>query len=130
MESSATVSGEVLRSHCQYVAMNYLKDNFPPDRVAQMDSYLKSERSIVTKTHKRYITIPSAKRLRGEDFIQYAEDKMEGGKTFEEAFQPTAIKPETVETVMPGNLILVGNSMPQDPNLVIHVQNGPEMPMM
>ena len=124
------MGNDSLRTHCHYIAMNYLKDNFPPDRVAQMESYLKADRSIVSKTHKRYITIPSAKRLRGEDFMQYTEDKMEEGKTFEEPFQPTTIKPETVETVMPGNLILVGNSMPQDPNLVIHVQNGPEMPMM
>ena len=121
---------EVLRSHSQYLTLNYLKDHFSNERVTQLRAYLKSERSISARTHKRYITIPSVKRLRGEDFtVQYGdEEKME--KPFEEQFASQPIKTEGGDGVMNGNLILVGNPVPQEQSLVINVHSNSEMPMM
>ena len=125
------MAADVLRSHCQFLAFNYLKENFSPERVAQLRAYLKSERSISARTHKRYITIPSAKRPRGEDFtITYGEEGKLEEKAFEEQFPASTMKNEGVDNVMNGNLILVGNPVPQESNLVINVQNGGEMPMM
>ena len=51
-------------------------------------------------------------------------------KPFEEQFPASTMKNEGVDNVMSGNLILVGNPVPQESNLVINVQNGGEMPMM
>ncbi|KAK8796112.1 hypothetical protein JH06_2783 [Blastocystis sp. subtype 4] len=130
-DNSLNVAADVLRSHCQFLAFNYLKENFSPERVAQLRAYLKSERSISARTHKRYITIPSAKRPRGEDFtITYGEEAKLEDKPFEEQFPASTMKNEGVDNVMSGNLILVGNPVPQESNLVINVQNGGEMPMM
>lgn len=109
--------------------MNYVKENFPEEQVAQLRSYMKSDRSIASRSHKRYITIPSAKRMRTEDFIQYPGDKMDE-KTFDEQFQTPGMKGDAVENVMPENIILVGNAMAQGPNIVLNVPNGPEMQIM
>lgn len=62
--------------------------------------------------------------------MTYGEEGKLEEKTFEEQFPTATIKNEGVDNVMNGNLILVGNPVPQESNLVINVQNGGEMPMM
>lgn len=61
--------------------------------------------------------------------MQYGdEEKME--KPFEEQFASQPIKTEGGDGVMNGNLILVGNPVPQEQSLVINVHSNSEMPMM
>ena len=60
--------------------------------------------------------------------MQYGdEEKME--KPFEQ-FTSQPIKTEGGDGVMSGNLILVGNPVPQEQSLVINVHSNSEMPMM
>ena len=50
-------------------------------------------------------------------------------KPFEQ-FTSQPIKTEGGDGVMSGNLILVGNPVPQEQSLVINVHSNSEMPMM
>lgn len=55
-------SYDVLRGHCLYTTLAYLKEHFPKERVDLMEKSMKSDKSGNTKVRKRYLKVPSGKR--------------------------------------------------------------------
>ena len=55
-------SSDVVRYHCMYMALTYLKEHFPKERVDLMEKSMKSDKSGNTKVRKRYLKVPSGKR--------------------------------------------------------------------
>ena len=55
-------SYDVLRGHCLYTTLAYLKEHFPKERVDIMEKYIKSEKTMPSKVRKRYVKVPSGKR--------------------------------------------------------------------
>lgn len=125
------MGAEVMKAHCQYVAFNYLKENFSKERVDQMRAFIKSERSMNARSHKRYVIIPSSKRPRTEEMTMQFTD--EGLKSAEESYDKQypqhPVKAEPVDAAMPSNLILVGSNQTAETPMVMPVQNN-EMPML
>lgn len=121
----------MMKAHCQYVAFNYLKETFSKERVDQMRSFIKSERSMNARSHKRYVIIPSAKRQRTEELtMQFPDEGMKGAEEgFVKSYPQQAVKAEAVENPMQGNLILVGGNQPADAPMVMPVQSN-EMPLL
>ena len=47
--------------------ITFLRDHFPKERVDVLEQYLREEKSLTSKTRKRYAKMPSGKRLRYQD---------------------------------------------------------------
>ena len=45
-----------------FLALTYLKDQYPKERVDAMEDYLKTDRSSSSKNRKRYVKVASGKR--------------------------------------------------------------------
>ena len=54
----------MVENHCIFAALTYLKEKYPPERVALVEKYISSERSSSHKARKRYVKVPSGKRQR------------------------------------------------------------------
>lgn len=54
---------EIVRGHCAFSALSYLKDHFPKERVDVMEHYLNAEKASNSKARKRYMKVPSGKRV-------------------------------------------------------------------
>lgn len=114
------VSPDVVRNHCQFLALNYLKENYPKEKVEQLRSYLRSERTISTRSHKRYITFSSSKRQRTENMnVQYSVE--EEPTNNQEQYTQAPVKEETGDAVMPNNVVLVAPSQPPDQAVIMPV---------
>ena len=100
--------------------MNYLKDNYPKDKVEQLRSYLRSERSISTSSHKSYITFSSSKRPRTENMnVRYSVEE-EPANT-QEQYTQAPVKEETGDAVIPNNVVLVAPSQPPEQTVIMPV---------
>ena len=100
--------------------MNYLKDNYPKDKVEQLRSYLRSERSISTRSHKRYITFSSSKRPRTENMnVRYSVEEEHANTQGQYTQAP--VKEETGDAVIPNNVVLVAPSQPPEQTVIMPV---------
>ena len=73
-------SGEIVRGHCMFLTLSYLKEHYPKERVDIMEQYLKEEKSMNSKPRKRYLKMPSGKRPRFDvppgDYRMVASNEM------------------------------------------------------
>lgn len=53
----------MLRYHCAYMALSYLRENFSKERVDVMEKSLKNEKVTTSKARKRYMKVPSGKKV-------------------------------------------------------------------
>ena len=107
----------------QMLAIESIKNHFPKDKVDQLRNYIKSERMLSTRSHKRYITFPSSKRPRTEELApQYS---VEEAAKLNESFVQPPVKPETVEAVMPSNVVLVNPTQPSEQTVIMPVNIPP-----
>ena len=71
---------EIVRGHCMFLTLSYLKEHYPKDRVDMMEQYLKEEKSLNSKPRKRYLKMPSGKRSRFDvpsgDYNMVASNEM------------------------------------------------------
>lgn len=63
-------STDMLKGHCIYSTLAYLKEHFSKERVDIMEQYLKNEKSAPPKARKRYVKVPSSKRIHYMDNTQ------------------------------------------------------------
>lgn len=60
-------SADMLKGHCLYSTLAYLKEHFSKERVDIMEQYIKNEKAAPQKARKRYVKVPSSKRIRYMD---------------------------------------------------------------
>ena len=91
-----------------------MNKHFPKDKVDRLAEYIK-DTGLNSRPHKRYITL-NTKRPRTEELTQTFDDhsKIPSLLTSEQA-----IKPENVEAVMPGNVVLVASAQPTEQNVIM-----------
>lgn len=89
----------------------------------QLRNYLRSERAICARSHKRYITIPSGKRQRTEDMNVHYTVEEESPSHNEQYSQP--VKEETGETVISSNVVLVAPNQTPEQTVIMPVNMNP-----
>lgn len=101
-------SPEISRQNAHYMVMDYLSKHFSKEKIDRLNEYIKADRIPVNRSHKRYITVYS-KRPRPDDLSPRYEEPSKIPNTFSEP----AIKAETVESVIPNNVVLVPQTTEQ-----------------
>lgn len=115
------VSPDIFRHHVQLMAIESIKNHFPKDKVDQMQNYLKAERSLSTRSHKRYVTFPASKRPRTEEMSsQYVGEQPKMPDQYAQQ-----MKTDNVEAVMPSNVVLVAPTQPTDQSVIMPVSMTP-----
>ncbi|KAK8796819.1 hypothetical protein WA588_000945, partial [Blastocystis sp. NMH] len=66
-QGQLNAAGEIVRGHCIFLTLSYLKEHYSKERVDVMEQYLKEEKSANSKPRKRYLKMPSGKRTRVVD---------------------------------------------------------------
>ena len=55
---------DIVRGHCAFSALSYLREHFPKERVDVVEHYLNADKVAGSKGRKRYLKVPSGKRVR------------------------------------------------------------------
>lgn len=107
-------SPDLSRHNARYLAIEYMNKHFPKDKVDRLSEYIK-DTGLSNRPHKRYITF-NTKRPRSEELAQAYDDhsKIPSLLTSEQT-----IKPENVETVLPGNVVLVSPAPTAEQNVIM-----------
>ena len=113
-ENEGTLPPEMAQSHYQLVAFDFLKNNYSKEQVEQLESYLKPERSLSKRSHKRYITMSSKRPRPVEVSVPYVEDGVSKipSITLDPRFAQKPMKPEAVEGVMNSNMLEIETAGP------------------
>lgn len=60
---------DAIRAHCMVVAIQYLREHFSKEEVDLMEQYLQSMKASMPKFRRRYVKVPSGKRLHFPDGV-------------------------------------------------------------
>ena len=108
-ENEGSLPPEMAQSHYQLVALDFLRNNYSKEQVEQLESYLKPERSLNTRSHKRYITMCS-KRLRPVEvsglFVEDGVPKIPNIQ-LDPRYAQKGMKAEQVEGVLNSNMLVI-----------------------